>query len=318
MPILAIWNLWFVLSPVLGLLIGSFLNVCIYRLPKGETVVKGHSYCPSCGHTLQALDLVPVFSYLFLRGRCRYCRAVISPRYMLIELWACLYTFIAVRAFSPSQPWVGILMPTHATQSLWLDWQALLLGYSMAFAFYIFLIWAMILKDRKKLPVYLYGWLTLPIIIRFIYQPASMISHTKLTMVVMVLTSAIWLIKTHKPSPIQSSHKQSSHKQSSHKQSSHKQSSHKQSKHKQSKHNQENKQQTPAKQPTHLTHLIIGTLLMLFYGGYSVLVLLALVWLINRWHLSLCQKKGQTGDTRFADSQAALLLFLASISWIFF
>ncbi|MEW8958226.1 MAG: prepilin peptidase [Moorella sp. (in: firmicutes)] len=71
---------------LLGLFIGSFLNVVIYRLPRGETVVWGRSYCPACGRVLAWYDLIPVLSYLLLRGRCRYCRLPISSRYLLVEL----------------------------------------------------------------------------------------------------------------------------------------------------------------------------------------------------------------------------------------
>ena len=70
---------------ILGLLIGSFLNVCVYRLPHGESVVTGRSHCPACGHTLGPLDLVPVISYLALGRRCRYCQQPISPRYAQVE-----------------------------------------------------------------------------------------------------------------------------------------------------------------------------------------------------------------------------------------
>ncbi len=69
-----------------GLIIGSFLNVCIYRLPKGISVAKGRSYCPSCNKTLSPIDLFPVLSYVFLRGKCRRCKEKISPRYALVEL----------------------------------------------------------------------------------------------------------------------------------------------------------------------------------------------------------------------------------------
>jgi len=69
-----------------GLIIGSFLNCVIYRIEKGESFVKGRSYCPHCKHTLRWLDLVPVFSFLLLRGKCRYCHAKISVQYPLIEI----------------------------------------------------------------------------------------------------------------------------------------------------------------------------------------------------------------------------------------
>ncbi|MDF2524766.1 MAG: Prepilin peptidase [Clostridiales bacterium] len=71
---------------VLGAVIGSFLNVCIYRIPKGQSIVNPPSHCSTCGTKLKALYLVPIFSYLFLRGRCRYCSNKISPRYMFIEI----------------------------------------------------------------------------------------------------------------------------------------------------------------------------------------------------------------------------------------
>lgn len=71
---------------ILGTCIGSFLNVCIYRIPKEESIATPPSHCGNCGTTLKALDLIPILSYLFLRGRCRYCEKKISFRYPLIEL----------------------------------------------------------------------------------------------------------------------------------------------------------------------------------------------------------------------------------------
>ena len=69
-----------------GLCVGSFLNVCIYRLPEKGSVTFPSSACPSCGSRLQAADLIPVFSYLALKGRCRYCGGKISVQYPLVEL----------------------------------------------------------------------------------------------------------------------------------------------------------------------------------------------------------------------------------------
>ncbi len=68
-----------------GVIVGSFLNVCILRIPQKETVVSERSHCMSCGHTLAWYDLFPLFSYLFLRGKCRYCKAKISPQYPIVE-----------------------------------------------------------------------------------------------------------------------------------------------------------------------------------------------------------------------------------------
>ena len=76
---------WYGLAGVLGALIGSFLNVCIYRLPRGESIVWPGSHCPSCGASIAWYDNIPVVSYLRLLGRCAECRAPISPRYPLVE-----------------------------------------------------------------------------------------------------------------------------------------------------------------------------------------------------------------------------------------
>jgi leader peptidase (prepilin peptidase)/N-methyltransferase len=83
------------LSGVLGALIGSFLNVVIHRLPRGESLVRPRSRCPECGATIASYDNVPVLSWLLLRGRCRRCGAPISPRYPLVELLTAL-AFAAV------------------------------------------------------------------------------------------------------------------------------------------------------------------------------------------------------------------------------
>src|SRR5690606_24465130 len=71
---------------VLGLIIGSFLNVVVWRVPRGESVNKPRSACPECGHRLRARDNVPVLSWLVLRGKCRACGAPISARYPTIDL----------------------------------------------------------------------------------------------------------------------------------------------------------------------------------------------------------------------------------------
>jgi leader peptidase (prepilin peptidase)/N-methyltransferase len=70
----------------LGLAFGSFLNVCIYRLPLGLSVVTPRSACPKCKQGIALYDNLPVLSWLILRGRCRHCKAGISPRYLIIEL----------------------------------------------------------------------------------------------------------------------------------------------------------------------------------------------------------------------------------------
>ena len=78
-----------------GIVIGSFLNVCIYRIPKKENIAKVRSHCMSCGYRLKWYDLVPLFSYLFLGGKCRKCKEKISIQYPVIEaLNGVLYLFV--------------------------------------------------------------------------------------------------------------------------------------------------------------------------------------------------------------------------------
>ena len=69
----------------LGLIVGSFANVCIHRLPREQSVIRPPSRCPACGALIRPWDNIPVLSYLFLLGRCRSCRARISPRYPAVE-----------------------------------------------------------------------------------------------------------------------------------------------------------------------------------------------------------------------------------------
>jgi len=93
-----------------GLLFGSFLNVVIHRLPRGESIVHPRSRCPACGHAIAAWENVPILSYLLLRGRCRGCRAPISVRYPAIELaTALVFAAVALRyGASPMTPlWCG-------------------------------------------------------------------------------------------------------------------------------------------------------------------------------------------------------------------
>jgi len=87
-------------AALLGLLIGSFLNVVAWRLPRGESLVKPRSKCPGCGEQLKAYDNVPVFSWLVLRGRCRGCGEKISARYPVVEaVTAVLYVAVVAAEY---------------------------------------------------------------------------------------------------------------------------------------------------------------------------------------------------------------------------
>ena len=90
------------LAALAGLLIGSFLNVCIYRLPLDLSVVTPRSFCPACDQPIAWYDNVPVFSYLLLRGRCRKCGARIRLRYPIVELLTGAAFFAAVWMLGPT------------------------------------------------------------------------------------------------------------------------------------------------------------------------------------------------------------------------
>lgn len=91
---------------IYGLLIGSFLNVCIYRIPKEESIAFPSSHCPSCNTSLKWYDNIPLFSYIGLGGRCRYCRGSISIQYPAIELFNALIYLLLFYKFKMSLDFV--------------------------------------------------------------------------------------------------------------------------------------------------------------------------------------------------------------------
>ncbi|WP_460435411.1 prepilin peptidase [Angustibacter speluncae] len=91
-----------VIVAVLGLAIGSFLNVVIWRVPRGESVVSPPSACPSCGHEITPRDNVPVLSWLLLGGQCRHCHERISVRYPLVEAGTAAFFVVVALRFGPS------------------------------------------------------------------------------------------------------------------------------------------------------------------------------------------------------------------------
>lgn len=87
--------IFYILIFAIGILFGSFYTLAVYRIPKTEDITHTHSYCPSCGHKLGFWDLIPLFSYIFLGAKCRYCKEKIRPRYFILELISGLF-FVCV------------------------------------------------------------------------------------------------------------------------------------------------------------------------------------------------------------------------------
>jgi leader peptidase (prepilin peptidase)/N-methyltransferase len=92
-----------VLAGILGAVIGSFLNVVAYRLPRGESLSHPPSHCPNCGQPVKPYDNVPVLSWLLLRGRCRHCNEPISPRYPIVEAGTALLCALVVIVKGPDE-----------------------------------------------------------------------------------------------------------------------------------------------------------------------------------------------------------------------
>jgi leader peptidase (prepilin peptidase)/N-methyltransferase len=151
-----------------GIVIGSFLNVCIFRIPNHETVVTERSHCMRCGYQLSWYDMVPVFSWLFLRGRCRKCKEPISPQYPIIEAMnGILYLLVfVVNGFSVQSILYCLLMSALLVLSV-IDWRT----YEIPIGINIFILCLGILQvitDYKNWMNYLAGFLCISILLELI------------------------------------------------------------------------------------------------------------------------------------------------------
>ena len=136
---MTIFGVWLIVF-ALGLVIGSFLNVCIYRVPKGQSLVLPRSFCPCCNTGIAWYDNIPVVSYLLLRGRCRVCRARISIRYPLVELltgYLCVhlfYVFVLVRNESPGVFLIYFLLACALIIVTFVDFELLIIPNEITMA----------------------------------------------------------------------------------------------------------------------------------------------------------------------------------------
>ena len=148
---------------LLGIVIGSFLNVCIYRIPMHETIVSERSHCMKCGYQLAWYDLVPLFSWLALRGRCRKCKASISPQYPIVEaVNGVLYVLIFwVKDFTLESVFYCLLVSALIVLSV-IDWRT----YEIPIGINIFILTLGVihlLTDLKNWPIYIIGFFSVSI-----------------------------------------------------------------------------------------------------------------------------------------------------------
>ncbi|HEY5975477.1 MAG TPA: prepilin peptidase, partial [Geobacteraceae bacterium] len=140
---------FYIFAFLLGAAVGSFLNVCIYRLPAGLSVVSPPSSCPGCGSRIRWHDNVPIFGYLLLRGRCRACHNPISPRYPLVELLNGLLTLALFAKTGPTLTFLALFLLCSSLVAITfidLDHQIIpdvisLPGIVVGFMFSFFLPW---------------------------------------------------------------------------------------------------------------------------------------------------------------------------------
>ena len=154
---------------IFGITIGSFLNVCIYRIPLGESIVTAPSHCMTCGRKLKWYDMVPVFSWLVLGGKCRNCKSKISVQYPIIEgVNGILYVMIcAVNGLE----WSSVIYCFMASALLVLsiiDWRT----YEIPFGINVFLFVlgvAMTILDRVNLAEHLIGMICVSGLLGILY-----------------------------------------------------------------------------------------------------------------------------------------------------
>lgn len=154
---------------IFGIVIGSFLNVCILRIPKHETIVTERSHCMSCGYQLSWYDMVPVFSWLFLGGKCRKCKAPISPQYPIVEaINGVLYVLIfLVEDFSLEAVLYCLLASALLVLSV-IDWRT----YEIPVGINIFILILGILRvitDYRNWWNYLIGFLCVSIFLYLLF-----------------------------------------------------------------------------------------------------------------------------------------------------
>ena len=168
----------------LGLAFGSFLNVCIYRLPRDLSVIHPGSACPNCARPIRFYDNVPILSWLILRGRCRQCKAPISPRYLVVELltgalFLACYAYFGLTLAVLKYCIFGFLL----LGLIFTDAETQLLPDKMTLPGIVLgLLFSLVVPVNDLLSRMLFGW---------VYQPASGVSSPWLSFLQALMGAAV-------------------------------------------------------------------------------------------------------------------------------
>lgn len=156
-----------------GILIGSFLNVCIYRIPKGESIVVTRSHCMKCGKQIKWYDLVPLVSFLVLRGKCRYCKDKLSWQYPAVEaLNGILYGIIViVNGFNVTSMLYCLASSALLALSI-IDWRTF--EIPVGFNFFIGILGAIrVLTDLEHWYDYVIGFFAVSLFLLILYYATN-------------------------------------------------------------------------------------------------------------------------------------------------
>lgn len=160
---------YYIFATLFGIVFGSFVNVLIYRIPKKEEFVKTSSHCMTCGHKLSWKDNIPLFSWLFLKGKCRYCKTKISAQYPIIEaangiLWLLIALF---HGFSASSILFAFMASGLLAMSV-IDWRTYEIANGFHIYFGVLAILHLVLNYKDWLS-YLIGFFCVSLVLLAIY-----------------------------------------------------------------------------------------------------------------------------------------------------
>lgn len=168
MPEWCAYLIFYVFVFLFGIVIGSFLNVCIYRYPKQESLMKG-SHCMQCGYRLRWYDLVPLFSYLILRGRCRKCHTKLSLQYPLVEgMNGALYVIVFLANGVNSISIVYCLLTSALIVLSVIDFRSYIIPDKVNLVILVLGIFA-ILLDREHWAEHIIGFFSVSVLLLIIY-----------------------------------------------------------------------------------------------------------------------------------------------------